>query len=139
MKEERKARLRIRTAVLSETGEAGGDRHVCSCAVRQEGGALCLSWLETREGQHDRIELAFRDGTAEMLRSGGTRGRLRFLPGESLPGGYETPWGTLDFEVYTFGVRVTQSESGGSAELCYELRSGGQAEGVTRMELDWRC
>ena len=139
MAEEKRGRLRICTAAETKDGEAGKDRHACVCEVWREDGVLRLSWPDTREGQRDRIELTFRDGSAEMRRSGATRGHLLFEPGKALPGEYETPWGIMDFEVYTHGVRVTQTGSGGSAELRYELRNGGQTVRAARMELEWRC
>lgn len=65
------------------------------------------------------------DARAELTRTGFVRCRFVFVPGETIPAAYKTPYGTMDALVHTIGLRTRTSAGGALLELKYELELEG--------------
>ena len=89
---------------------------------------------ETAEGivlryreEDGEASLRFAGDTVELRRAGT---HLVFRAGETTPGRYAAPWGTLALSVRTDCLRHSVTMAGGRALLRYELLSGDASLGV---------
>ncbi len=135
----RKGRLRVVTSFTTPDGDSYEEKHAGYCSVVDgAAGERRLLWEETREGQHDDIELTLRGAEAEMVRRGETCGRLRFSPGRRLDGEYTTPYGALDMAVESRGLEWSEADGRGELLLEYDLYVNGALSNSARMQLQWR-
>ena len=88
-------------------------------------------YSEPEEGALTRLDFTA-DGVLWTL-SGTMRSCLRFAPGEVCAAVCETSWGSFSMEARTELLRAELDETGGMAELVYELRLGGGAPDSRRL------
>ena len=131
------ARLLIETVRTDPDGAVTRERTLCGARIGWSGEAPLLRWRQTGEDGETAYALRVHGGGAKMRRTGQTDGLLRFVPGERTEGRYDTPYGSLLFEIETSRVSLEETETGGRIALAYRLLSGGAENAAVEMTLTW--
>lgn len=124
----RNVRITVAARTRWEDGAEERESYTVPGVLEAAGGGWRVIYTERGAGDTE-TALAFSAGCVEWTRSGAVRSRLRFAPGESCASVYETPWGSFPLEARTDFLFVRLDETGGEAELSYELRIGGASAG----------
>lgn len=130
-----KVHLSISGSHTDGAGETVPIQMTASGEYREMGEKKYLTYPETdEEGKKiGTVTLKIEPKQVTMIKHGEVSAHLRFIPNETVPGQYQTPYGTIGLEVSTKMLTV------GETKICFEycLENDGEPLSAHKLEITW--
>ncbi len=136
----KRVRVRVDSRVVDEAGEV---QHFCTESMGTytcRGGKHYIRYAdELAEGTTSQVTLKLAEGSAKLLRGGGTSGvehARHFLPDQETKSSYQTPYGVLSLAVHTEELDLDVKDGQGHVRIVYRLFLEGRFQSRNTLHIE---
>lgn len=83
-----------------------------------------LSYQESLNGKISLVNLTITDKGIEMFKNGETSTKMVFIPSKTTTAMYKTSFGSMDFQIFTKGLKITKEKIIIEYETIFDKKKG---------------